>query len=352
MFSEISVLIVDDSSLLRRVAKDKISAYRGITVIGEAVDGVDAVDKVNRLKPDVVLMDCEMPVMDGIEALRIIMSRDPGQKVIMFSNQTFFGAQATIKALEIGAIDFLAKPSGGLSELDGIINRLVAKIRFAKIKKERITHKKAAKGVADFDIGSIRLPKRNIQLIGVGSSTGGVKAALEIVPHFPANSPPVVWVQHMPPSFTTSFAHRLNSSSNIDFREGIDGDRLEQGKGYLAPGGKQIRVVKNRDDEYVLKIDEKLEKISGHKPSADSLFISMSEVTKGPEVLAVILSGMGSDGAKGLKMLHDKGAYVIGQNEDSCVVYGMPRSAKLIGAVDIEADVTVIPGIINKLLGK
>lgn len=343
----IRAVIADDSALLRQVLTDLLEKRGKITVVAAAKNGKEAIEFVKTLKPDILVLDCEMPVMNGLEALRKIMDECP-LPVFIFSSLAITGSSVTIKALEYGAVDFLLKPTRGALGLEEVEQDLHRKIEFivlrSKFKYGRLSGSSALKPVVKKTIS--RMPdRRHVDIIAMGSSTGGVQAAIKVVPQLPADSKPMVWVQHMPPNFTKSFAERLNSMSKIRVKEAEDGDIIEPGHCYLAPGGYQMRVKK--DFRGTRLVVEGTEKVSGHCPSCNVLFDSVAEYYKS-NVIGVILTGMGDDGTKGLVKMHGQGAYVIGQNESSCIVYGMPKAANQAGAVDIEMDIDdIAEGIVK-----
>jgi len=342
----INAIIADDSPFFRQVLQDVLEKSGKINVIGSAKNGKEAIALVEKLSADVLILDCEMPVMDGITALKHIMQHFP-LPIFIFSAFTSEGAQTTIQALEHGAIDFLQKPSRGAHELEEISEDLIKKLenvvknnnyKFAKTQNTNdISDKK--------ELPSLDIYKKNVDIIAIGSSTGGIAAAAEIVKRLPEKTKPIVWVQHMPPNFTKPFADRINSLSKITIKEAEDGDILQNDHCYIAKGGLQMRV-ENKNDNFFLNISDP-EKTSGHCPSCDILFDSISEFYTN-NVLGVILTGMGEDGSKGLLKMHNNGAFIIGQSESSCVVYGMPKAARLIGAVDIEVDICDIAEAIVK----
>lgn len=344
----IQVVIADDSAFLRQVLKDVLEEQDKISVVATAKNGKEAIACVKEYRPDLLILDCEMPVMNGLEALRRIMEECP-LPVFMFSSLTREGASVTIKALEYGAVDFLLKPTAGAHALHEIAADLVRKIevivlkqRFARLQKSEKTTVAPPKPAVDI----ATLKKRTIDIIAMGSSTGGVQAATTVVSALPKQIPPLVWVQHMPPNFTLNFAKRLDSLSQVTVKEAENGDVLEPGVCYLAPGGFQMEVQRF-SGRYRLYIAEG-EKVSGHCPSCNVLFDSVQQYFT-DNALGVILTGMGDDGAKGLKKMHEKGAYVVGQNEETCVVYGMPKSAYILGAVDIELPIEKIAAAIERV---
>jgi len=346
----IKAIIADDSAFLRQVLKDSLNQSNKIIVVAEAKNGKEALALVKENKPDVLILDCEMPVMNGLEALRHIMSECP-LPVFMFSSLTQEGAAVTLKALEYGAVDFLPKPTKGAHALEEVADQLIKKIEII-VRKDRLKHSiKHLPSTSTINLKPAEAPplphlvKTKIDIIAIGSSTGGVQAAMEIVKNLPQKTKPIVWVQHMPPNFTKGFATRLNTLSKITIKEAEDGEKIEDNTCYIGRGGYQMRVYKRGSDFY-LKISGD-EKVSGHSPSCNVLFESVAEHFSN-NALGVILTGMGDDGAQHLLGMHKKGAFVIGQNEESSVVYGMPKSATAVGAVDVELDIKDIANAIVK----
>lgn len=352
---QIKVLVVDDSAFMRKILTDILSSDPDINVIGFARNGKEAIEKVKLLEPDIVTMDVEMPIMNGIEALSIIMQNNP-LPVVMLSSHTSDGTEATLSALELGAVDFIEKPSS-IYAIDPKLlkEQLNFKIKVAASAK---VEKKQNKETAPQVINSISLAKATTKhkkgsrktLIAIGTSTGGPKALQSVIPMFPKNStPPVVVVQHMPPGFTKSLAERLNSISEVTVKEAENGDRLRDGHVYIAPGDFHLEVVEAPSDGLCIKLTKE-PPTSGHRPSADVMFKSISSINN-VDVVAVIMTGMGSDGANGLKELKDRlQAYIIAQDEESCVVYGMPKSAVKLGVVDEISPLSRISNmIINRL---
>jgi two-component system chemotaxis response regulator CheB len=347
--SVIRAVIADDSALLRMMLADVLAESKRIEVVGQACNGKEAVRVTAELRPDVLVLDCEMPVMTGLEALQEIMQKTP-VPVFMFSSLTREGAQVTVKALELGAVDFLPKPAGGPSELKTIANTLIQKVTTVVVKgRNRLMASRRAPAVdKEVDINKT-VPVRDIDIIAIGSSTGGVKTGVELIKSLPADLPPVVWVQHMPPAFTKSFAERLNGVGALSVKEAHDGDILRRGWCYLAPGGYQMQVIIQGAAAY-LEVGG-TDKINGHCPSCNVLFDSVARHYS-RNALGVILTGMGDDGTKGLLKMHQRGAWVIGQNEATCVVYGMPKSAFNAGAVDLELNITQMSEAIVRICGR
>lgn len=346
------ILIVDDSAFMRKFISDIVAEEKQFTVVGTAVNGREALEAVKRLRPDAVTMDLEMPEMSGLEALTAMMKETP-TPVVMLSSSTYEGAHATIQALEHGAFDFVAKPSGISSDAYNMKDSLLATLRAAVAdKKGRATKllkpppiPSAEHQRTDPHHGSDRRaapaalpkppPKRlrlGRQLVAIGTSTGGPRALQQVLRGLPADFPAAVLiVQHMPPGFTKSLAARLDSLCDIQVVEAEDGMEPMQGTAYIAPGGHHM-VLRREAGRYKLRLTDE-PPVSGHRPSVDALFQSLAAF---PELdrTVVLMTGMGSDGAKGMKLLHDQGVErTIAEDESSCIVYGMPRSAVQLGCV-------------------
>ena len=322
-----SVLIVDDSVTMRALIKHALSRDPDIVVVGEAANPFEARSMMKQLDPDVVTLDVEMPNMNGIEFLEKIMTLRP-TPVIMVSNLTAPGAATTLAALEIGAFDCVAKPSareGMFKELPGLIKE-AAKAKAGMSNRRSgvpVPRKPASEPTGE---RRARLP----DLIAIGSSTGGVEALMQILAEFPADCPPTLIVQHLPAAFTGSFAARLDRISRASVKEAQGGEPLVPGNVYLAPGGARHMVVRAGARQSVSLIES--ETVSGHRPSVDVLFASVAKNFSGTSC-GVILTGMGRDGAQGLLEMRRAGAQTLGQDEESALVYGMPRVAHEIGAV-------------------
>jgi two-component system chemotaxis response regulator CheB len=333
----ITVLIVDDSALIRRMFTDILRDTPDIEVVDTAVNAEDAREKIKRHNPKVVTLDIEMPGMNGLAFLEKIMTLRP-TPVIMASTLTQKGADAALQALELGAVDYISKPTGG--PLGGSIEEL----------KEELPSKIRAAATANLMRRRV-LPPKTLRykprsdakhtLIAIGSSTGGVEALREIFSMLPGNCPPIVMTQHMPQQFTPSFAARLDSLSEVTVAEATHNTILKYGHAYLAPGNRHMKIAK-RGSELVCLIEDSPH-VSGHRPSVDVLFDSVAQ-TVGAHAIGVILTGMGKDGAQGLLHMHAQGAQTIGQNQATCVVYGMPKAAYALGAVDIELPLQGIAG--------
>lgn len=339
----IKVLVVDDSPFMRQYLRGVLEKDAEIEVVGTASDGVFALQKIPIYKPDVITVDIEMPQMNGIEFIKEIMAVNP-LPIVVISSYTEKNAGITFEALKMGAIDFITKPRG-FKQIEHNISlegEIVSKIKSAyygkvgKLRGQQVgTGKKKEKVVGK---GLVRKPRTEI--IGIGISTGGPPIVEQILTSLPENyGIPIVIVQHMPEGFTREFAQRLDKLSAIEVREGKHGDLLRPGRAIIAPGGRQM-AVKKEDLAPVIHVRTG-ERVSGHIPSIDVLFNSLAEEF-GENTLAVIMTGMGHDGVVGLEAIKEKGGVVWAQNEESCVVYGMPRVAVQRGVVDAQLSVEEI----------
>ncbi|MEB3042788.1 protein-glutamate O-methylesterase CheB [Rhizobium mulingense] len=332
------VLVVDDSPTMRGLITAVLSSDPEVNVIGQAGDALEAREAIKRLNPDVVTLDIEMPNMNGLDFLEKIMTLRP-MPVIMVSTMTHRGAEATLAALEIGAFDCVGKPGPGEPRPFG---DLAEKVKAAARTQRQFSQPAAAvappPSVTDFRVGR--------KIVAIGSSTGGVEALIAVLQKFPANCPPTVITQHMPPTFTRSFAERLNRLCAPVVQEATDGARLEIGKIYLAPGGERHLQVTGASAPCCRLVDRP--PVNGHRPSVDVLFDSVAELA-GRNAVGVILTGMGRDGAAGLLKMRHAGARTLGQNEKTCVVYGMPRVAHELGAVEQQLPLSAIGEEILKM---
>jgi two-component system, chemotaxis family, protein-glutamate methylesterase/glutaminase len=347
----ITVLVVDDSALIRQMFKEMLSSEPDIEVLDTASDPLDAREKIKRLNPDVLTLDIEMPKMDGLSFLEKIMTLRP-MPVIMASSLTQRGAEETIRALEIGAFDYISKPvTSQTHDTIGLLKQeLVTKVRAAA--RSNAAHRRGVShhsGQAPNIVPFHPPGGRSRHIIAIGSSTGGVEALRDIFLRLPANTPPIVITQHMPETFTKSFAARLDSLSQVNVSEAVNHARLKEGHAYLAPGNLHLKIVKVAGD-FVCKLEEG-PPVSGHRPSVDVLFHSVAEAI-GDRAVGVILTGMGKDGAQGMKEMREHGAYNIGQNQATCVVYGMPQVATKVGATHVELPLSEIPAAMLKFCEK
>src|SRR5579859_2809760 len=319
----VRVLIVDDSAVMRQLLTSLLEADPEITVVGTAADPYIARDRIKALNPDVVTLDVEMPHMDGLTFLRKIMALRP-MPVVMISTLTQSGAETTLEALEIGAVDFIAKPAHEQADrLAELAAELQQKVKTAA--QVRVAVRRAP---------APRPPRRLLRPTGrivfVGASTGGVEALKTLLMGLPENCPPTLITQHMPPRFTTGFAERLNRECPMKVSEAADGDVIEAGHAYIAPGSHHLEIVR-AGNGHICRLSDG-PPVSGHRPSVDVLFHSAARVCA-KSAVAAILTGMGKDGAEGLLELRRAGGVTLGQDEESSLIYGMPRAAFERGAV-------------------
>lgn len=346
----IKVIIVDDSKLIREMLEQILCSDPEIHVVATAVDVQDAREKIKQFNPDVITLDIEMPGMDGISFLEKIMSLRP-MPVVMISTLTQKGADSTIRALELGAVDYVSKPTTGSDgeKLKGLKEEIITKVKNAAKARVR-TLKRKKSGDDKSDVINVPDGKASkVRMVAIGSSTGGVEALKEVLTKLPMNMPPVVIVQHMPPKFTKSFAERMNGICQVRVHEATDGEKIMPGHVYVAPGAYHLRVIK-QGAGYICQVGQG-ENVSGHCPSVDVMFDSVARNVTG-DVVGVILTGMGRDGAEGMYNMKKAGAFNIGQDEQSCVVYGMPKEAFLKGAVHIQKPLDLIAAeIVKKCYG-
>jgi two-component system chemotaxis response regulator CheB len=343
----IRVLVVDDSALMRQLLSGMLSSDSGIQVVDTAPDPLVARDKIKRLNPDVLTLDIEMPRMDGIAFLEKLMALRP-MPVVMISSLTQKGADVTLRALELGAVDFVSKPA--LNVQAGLAAKqaeIVAKVKSAaQAKVQRLT---AADGAAAQPLRVGPGYSSTEKIIAIGASTGGVEALHCVLRSMPADSPAILVTQHMPELFTASFASRLDGFCSVRVAEAKNGQRILPGHVYIAPGSQHLKL--GRSGANYVCVVEGTERVSGHCPSVDVLFHSVA-MFAGQNSVGVILTGMGKDGAEGLLAMRNAGARTVGQNEASCVVYGMPRVACELGAVETELPLTRIAEQILNLCAK
>lgn len=345
MNKKIKVLVVDDSLFFRGILTKKLAEFSHIEVAGYARDAFEAKEKIPALKPDVVTLDVEMPKLNGIEFLKQLLPENPIPIVLVSSLNI-----SVFDALAAGAVDFVKKPE--LSRTDSItafIDELASKIAIASRAKVSTNLNKNTAPVLPKTNFSPITPSRltNATIIALGASTGGTEATIPVIKDLPEDTPGILIVQHMPPGFTKMYAERLNRICKMEVREGSDGDIIKSGLILVAPGDYHMKLTKIGPN-YIVKCFQ-ADKVSGHRPSVDVLFNSVAEVAK-KNAIGIIMTGMGRDGAQGLLNMRKQGAYTIGQNKESCVVYGMPMVAKNIGAVSIEASIENIPLVLRRHL--
>ena len=334
-----TVIVVDDSALVRSILTQIINNQSDMECIGAASDPFVAREMIRNLNPDVITLDVEMPRMDGIDFLSKLMRLRP-MPVVMVSTLTERGADVTLRALELGAIDFVAKPKIGIADgLNQLAQEITEKIRIASKAHVR----KLTQAAAPTAEGGAGAPARTVtqiasvgrlsteKIIFIGASTGGTEATKEVLMQLPPDSPAVMITQHMPPGFTKSYAARLDGLCRIRVAEARDGERVLPGHAYIAPGGQHLSVERSGAN-YIARVQAG-EPVNRHMPSVEVLFKSAARVV-GPNALGIMLTGMGADGAKAMREMRDAGSYNLVQDEASCVVFGMPMEAIKLGAVD------------------
>lgn len=369
---KIRVLIVDDSAVVRKLASEALAADPDIEVVGTAIDPYMARDKLRELSPDVLTLDLEMPRMDGLTFLRLLMERRP-MPVVVMSSLTQRGSEYALEALRLGAIDFLGKPSGSYS-FGNLGPQLAAKVKTAALARVRplapssdapIAHAATTPSspastppfryvpglkpaVAKTRIEPARLRQLDPRsLILLGASTGGTEALRDVLTHLPGDLPGIAIVQHIPATFSKAFADRLNTLCQLEVREAVDGDRLTPGLALIAPGNFHMMLQWAGDHYRVRVVDGP--PVWHQRPAVDLLFKSAADCGAAPHAVAGILTGMGKDGAEGLKKLRDKGATTFAQDEASCVVYGMPKAAWECGAAQIQVSLDrIAPYIVGR----
>ena len=335
----IRAVVVDDSATMRSLIAATLKADPEIEVVGFAADPLEARQLIKDVNPDVITLDIEMPNMNGLEFLERLMRLRP-TPVVMVSTLTVRGAEATLQALELGAVDCVAKPQTGGA---GSFNRLAEVVKMASRARVRPHQAAAARPACPANFAP------NGRIVAIGSSTGGVEALLAVVERLPANCAPTVITQHMPGTFTSSFAERMNRASAAEVSEARDGAPLAPGKVYLAPGGAHHLQIGGAGPFHCRVTAGDL--VNGHRPSVDVLFSSVARAARGRAV-GVILTGMGRDGAQGLLEMRDADARTIGQDSETCVVYGMPKVAFEVGAVERQLPIEKIGAAILDLTNR
>ncbi len=354
----INVLIVDDSAVVRQVLVSQLDGVAGIKVIDTASDPIFARKKMEKQWPDVIILDIEMPRMDGITFLRQLMAERP-TPVVICSTLTEKGADTTLQAMAAGAVEIITKPKSGLKDFlqESRMSMIEAIKGAAQARPGRLGASAASRSAVPkavttrLDADSV-LPKGQTKVfettdrvVALGTSTGGTQALERVLTKLPVDAPGVVVVQHMPAQFTKAFAERLNTLCKVKVKEAVNNDRVMPGQVLIAPGGLHM-LLRRSGAQYRVEVKDG-PPVSRHKPSVDVLFRSVAAAA-GPNALGVIMTGMGDDGARGLLEMRQAGAPTLGQNEDSCVVYGMPKEAVKLGAVIQEVDLDQIPLLIMK----
>ncbi|MBL0125804.1 MAG: chemotaxis response regulator protein-glutamate methylesterase [Betaproteobacteria bacterium] len=349
---KIKVLVIDDSALIRNILKEIINEQPDMTVVGSAPDPLVAREMIRSLNPDVLTLDIEMPNMNGLSFLKRLMRVRP-MPVVMLSSHTQEGSDIAFRALAMGAVDFVGKPVAGETTDDDYTQLIVEKIRGAYAARDKIEPLDITRAAGDADevlpmLGNAGVAQSKV--IVIGASTGGAEALKEILMAMPDDCPPILIAQHMPGTFTKLFAKRLDGLCKITVKEAEDEEPALPGHAYVAPGGFHLRVERNGGRGYGIKLAQDAP-VNLHRPSVDVLFNSAAEFA-GPDAVGAILTGMGKDGAVGLLAMKKKGAFTIAQDEASSIVFGMPKEAIEIGAVDAIAPLNQIARrIMSQLAG-
>ncbi len=338
----VRVLVIDDSAVVRQILTKDLSTDRDIEVVGTATDPYVARDKIVKLKPDVLTLDIEMPRMDGLTFLRKIMRYHP-LPVIIVSSLTARGGELAMEAIEAGAVDVMCKP-GAAYKVGDMTIELIDKIKAAAQAK---VYKRVPTQQSKNAAPKLALTRTTNKVIAIGTSTGGTEALRKVLALLPSNTPGIVVVQHMPQQFTKAFADSLNEVSAMHVTEARPGDTVSPGKVLIAPGSHHM-MLKRSGAVYMVHLKEG-PCVNRHRPSVDVLFKSVARFA-GQNAIGVIMTGMGNDGAQGLLEMKQAGASTVGQDEQSCVVYGMPREAHKLGAVDIQCALDRIPQKILQLV--
>jgi len=331
---KIKVLIIDDSALVRKLLTEILSGDPEIEVVGTAADPLIARDKIKVTNPDVLTLDIEMPKMDGLTFLANLMRLRP-MPVVMVSTLTEKGADVTLRAMELGAIDYISKPKlGGTYRLADYSEEIIEKVKVASMARVKAVKASLASSSTTKEgmvsAAQVKYFRTTDTLVAIGASTGGTEAIKHVLSQLPANFPAIVISQHIPPAFSASFAASCNKISALQVSEAKEGEQILPGCAYIAPGGKHL-MIKRSGARYICHLDDG-PAVNRFKPSVDVMFHSMAS-TVGGNAVGVILTGMGADGAKGLKAMLEAGARTIGQDQDSSVVWGMPGAAFKAGAV-------------------
>jgi len=343
----VGVVVIDDSAFMRKIIADMLNSDHRIKVVATARNGKDGLEKIKTYKPDVITLDVEMPVMDGMTALQKIMAKHP-LPVVMLSSVTKEGAAKTVQAIAGGAVDFIEKPSGTISlDLGEMKQEIINKVLIASEAK-LIRSKESGSAHPPFFLESLQRIFEGT-IVTIGTSTGGPKALQQVLTSLPGDFPsPILIVQHMPAGFTKSLANRLDSLAHIHVKEAVHGERIKNGVAYIAPGNFHMKIH-SAGTAHTIELTKDLHQ-NGHRPAVDVLFGSIANIKINK--IAVVLTGMGSDGANGLKMIReqDEKAVMIAEAEETSVVYGMPKAAVMTNHVDYIVPLPQIGEIITKMI--
>lgn len=347
-----NILVVDDSALLRRVMCDIINSDSNFQATDYCRDGLEAYQRLKEKTYDGVILDVNMPRMDGLQLLERLQNEGIQARVVMVSSVTTRDADVTILAMERGAIDFVTKPGNVIEAKGDYFKNELLSVMTAVFMNNRMTQMAKKPVTSALPSGKRKIAGGRNKLVALACSTGGPKALQSVIPHLPKNlDAPVVLVQHMPAGFTKSMAERLDELSQISVKEAEDGEKLVKGHVYIAPGGKHMEVVRNADGTHRIALNDKLPAVGGLRPCANITYESLIR-TGYDEVVCVVLTGMGSDGTKGILSLRNKKpVYVIAQNAQTCVVYGMPKTIAEAGVVDEVVPLEDVAKSITKNVG-
>ncbi len=335
---KVKVLIVDDSIVFREVLSKGLSSDLNIQIVATANDPFDARDKIIKYEPDVMTCDIEMPKMNGIEFIKRLIPQYPLPTIVVSSV-----SGGVFDAMNAGAVDFVGKPDvSSVKSVENFIHELILKVKIASVSKITSSNSENSENKIYSTLKTV-----SNQIIAIGASTGGTEAIYRILKELPQNLPGIVIVQHIPPNFSRMFAERLNNSTKLNVKEARTGDFIETGTALIAPGDQHMKIVRKGSRYYVECFEG--EKVNGHCPSVDVLFESVAQEA-GCNSIGIILTGMGYDGAKGLLSMRRKGARTIGQDEKSSVVYGMPKVAYNIGAIEKQTSLNNIPHLLYSAL--
>lgn len=346
----INVLVVDDQQIVREFLEEQLNLETNIKVVGKAKNFYEAQTQTIRFNPHIITLDLEMPGKNGLEFLEWLMERFP-RPVIMLSSLTYSGSKATMDALHLGAVDYITKPDGSEEDLLRMLNELKGKIRaYGELGLRKNILLKQHKTKLKTSVAKhtpFQKKTNKIQLLAIGASTGGTQAIDYLLKKLPDEFPPILIVQHMPQYFTNLFAKRLNSVTQLSVKEAENDDLIEKNQVFIAPGDFHMEIIQKGVDYYVRL--NKTEKVNSHRPSIDVLFESIAKNPLVSKTIAIILTGMGKDGANGITKMKKAGAITIGQDEESSIVYGMPQAAYKLGGIDKQIPITEMVDFIESI---